>query len=421
MPEPETPEPKYVEVKVCIDSGMLAGNYCPISQIEKRKFLAGEEPTEVCNIHKKPEPKIKRLKDNPKPDWMPRMICAILGIHTKKFDSKEIEDVIFMIAQYGVDYLRIFLPGWGGEGRLLPFKKDSESGKFDLNRPNQEYDLAIKELRDICHKHHIKLYGDLFDQCQYTKIWHAFKNNINDIRNIYDYRPHAMEFWKHEWIDRWLKVLDVSKGDRIGLGNELRFPNEKNSTIFNEWAEKWGVGLTKHLLERGVKKPIYFSGSKETAHKLHGFISGEVHPELDTRHFYILSCWQIHGVGLPEHLDIEFPPDEHGKRFSIKRYYAYSDDGVGCCGWNKIPEDKRGLCPPSGTCCSANTKWRIETVKYFLSTFKNPLKQVHSIEFLPREVVGDEHITNFNVKVSAYIYSALAKKLWDIDIKRPIV
>ena len=418
MPEPETPEPKYVEVKVCIDSGMLAGNYCPISQIEKRKFLAGEEPTEVCNIHKKPEPKIKRLKDNPKPEWMPRMYCAVLDIHCRRFDKKDLEWFFFNLGRCGVDYIRIFLPGWGEKGQLLPFKMDEDKGAFDLNKPNEEYDLAVKEVVNIAHYHHIKIHGELFDQCQYNQEWNAFRNNVNNIRNIYDYRPHAIEFWKHQWIDRWLRVLDVKRGDRIGLGNELRFPYEKNEALFNEWAEKWGVELAKYLLEKGMRRPIYFSGTKETGHKLHGFISGEVHPELDDKHFYTFSCWQIHCIGLPEHLDVEFPADKNGKRFSIKRYYAYSDDGVGCNKWNKIPEDKRGVCAPGGKCCSANTKWRIETVRLFWEILS---RRLHSVEFLPREIAGGRPLRDFSIAVSAYIYPALAKKLWDIDIKRPIV
>jgi len=321
------------------------------------------------------------------------------------------------LGKCGVDYVRIFLQGWGGEGRLLPFKKHNIINAFDLDKPNNEYDLALKEIVDIAHRHHIKIHGDLFDNCQYRETWNAFRNNINDIRNIYDYRPHTMEFWKHQWIDRWLKVLDVKKGDRIGLGNELKFPGEKDVRLRKEWAEKWGFELAKYLLDKGVERPIYFSASKISGHKLHGYISGEEHPELDSGKAYTLSCFQIHGIGIPEHLDIAYPADHNGKRFSSKRLYAYSDDGVGCCYWNKMSEEKRGICATGGKCCSANTKWRIETVRLF---WKILGKRLHSIEFLPREVAGNEPIRNFNVKVSANIYPRLAKAIWNTDIKREI-
>jgi len=278
-----------------------------------------------------------------------------------------------------------------------------------LNKPNPEYDSALKEFVELCHRYHIKILADLFDNCQYRESWNAFRNNVNDIHNIYDYRPHALEFWKHEWIDRWLKILNPQKGDLLSLGNELRFPQENDVELRKEWAEKWGFGLAEYMIKKGVKRPIYFSASKISGHKLHGYISGEEHPQLDPGNFYTLSCFQIHGIGLPEHLDIAYSVNGGGKRFSSRRYY-----------WNKIPENKRGICATGDKCCSANTKWRIETVKYFLLAFTS-LKQVHSIEFLPREVAGDEPISNFNVKASAYIYSALAKKLWNVDIKRPIV
>jgi len=346
------------------------------------------------------------------------MYCAVVDLQSRRFNQRDLEELAFILGRCGVHYLRIFLPGWGGAGRLLPFKRDAETGKFDLNRPNAEYDLAVREVRDIFHRHHIRIHGDLFDQCQYRESWNAFRNNINDIHNIYDYRPEAMEFWKHHWIDRWLKVLDVEKGDRIGLGNELRFPGEKDVALRKEWAEQWGFGLAKYLIDKGVERPIYFSASKESGHKLHGYISGEEHPELDSGKIYSLSCFQIHGVGIPEHLDYAYPADNNGKRFSSKRLYAYSDDGVGCCHWNKVPEGKRGICATGERCCSANSLWRVETVQLFWEILG---RRLESVEFLPREIAGDEPLSDFNVKVSANIYPRLAKAIWGVDIKREIV
>ena len=183
------------------------------------------------------------------------------------------------------------------------------------------------------------------------------------------------------------------------------------------WAEKWGFELAMYLLNRGVKRPIYFSASKISGHKLHGYISGEEHPELDSGRIYTLSCFQIHGIGIPAHLDIAYPADNKGKRFSSKRLYAYSDDGVGCNYWNQIDKNKRGICAAGGKCCSANSKWRIKTVKLFWDILG---RRLHSIEFLPREIAGDESLRDFNIKVSANIYPRLAKAIWGIDIKREV-
>jgi hypothetical protein len=48
--EPVIPK---VDVRICNESGKVANDYCPSYRIEN--FIVGEEPTEVCTIHKKPE------------------------------------------------------------------------------------------------------------------------------------------------------------------------------------------------------------------------------------------------------------------------------------------------------------------------------------------------------------------------------
>jgi penicillin-binding protein 1A len=42
-----------IMVRICKESGMLAGPYCPESSVTTESFVEGEEPTSYCNIHKR--------------------------------------------------------------------------------------------------------------------------------------------------------------------------------------------------------------------------------------------------------------------------------------------------------------------------------------------------------------------------------
>jgi hypothetical protein len=53
-PEPPTPEPIYTSVTICKISGLLANEWCPDTEI--RSFIDGQQPWEVCAVHKAPKP-----------------------------------------------------------------------------------------------------------------------------------------------------------------------------------------------------------------------------------------------------------------------------------------------------------------------------------------------------------------------------
>jgi penicillin-binding protein 1A len=69
--------PQYVEVKICLGTGLLANEFC--LEVEVKKFIKGKQPTQVCQLHKKP-PEIKdnnqdnqnKPKPNPKPNPKPK-------------------------------------------------------------------------------------------------------------------------------------------------------------------------------------------------------------------------------------------------------------------------------------------------------------------------------------------------------------
>ena len=415
------PTPRIIRVEVCQVSGLLPTNYCPV--IEIREFEEGQEPKKFCNIHKKPSPAPKYPKDNPKPPWMPRMVCDIVDLPFNwkwRGDWTEIERVVRHLSLAGCDYIRIFATSWKfKEGQLItPFKRCD--GAFNFFDPNKAWDQALKDFRSLLADYHLSLYIDLFDNCSVNKPWNPFYNNIHGLKGFYGYRRKIedhkgkfiteLKFIQRYWIKRILKHLDLGR-DIVSLGNELRFPAENDITALREWAEGWGVAHAKFLLDQGVKRPICFSGSEKTAHKLFGYISKEEHPELDDN--YTLSCNQIHGLGTVEHVEKE------AENFSKIRLYAYTDDGVGTNPDSMVPASKRGECVKKNGekyACSANTAERIRCVEAFINA-TGGVKKVKTIGFLPREI-ADTKLADFKPAISADIYWKLAKKLWNIDIRR---
>ncbi|MBW2638189.1 MAG: hypothetical protein JRC86_11870 [Deltaproteobacteria bacterium] len=357
-----------------------------------------------------PPPPRPRLKENKKPARIPKMVMAVVDLPTNPWRGgrEAIKWFAKQIGEAGVDYVRVFGTGWqfgkNPDDYIAPFLMTG--GKYDFTKPNPAFDEAFKYFRDELRFNHVGLWVDLYDRCSENLTWNPFKNNCNDIHGFYGYESATLSFIYKHWVDRWIGLLDPAK-DIIGLGNEIRFPGENNVQAWKVWAEKWGMGHAKYLIRRGFKPPFPFSGSKITAHKLHGYLSGEEHPEYDPGHIYRLSCNVIHGIGLEEHVPLEFASP------SVRRLYGYSDDGVGTNNWNKIPIEKRGLCE-GNYACTANTAERIKTIRAFNNKIPGRL---WSVEFLPRDI-SMHPIANLNPEVSLDIYWQLCKELWNFDIRR---
>jgi penicillin-binding protein 1A len=74
LPTPDFPpyeEENSVERLICMASGRLAGPYCPEDQLVWETFMAGTEPTRLCNIHREPveTPTVTILPVSPRAPW----------------------------------------------------------------------------------------------------------------------------------------------------------------------------------------------------------------------------------------------------------------------------------------------------------------------------------------------------------------
>ena len=372
--------------------------------------------------------------DNPKPVWMPRMVCTVVDLPFNVGDWyswEELDQFAIGLSLAGCDGVRIFGTSW--EPYIEPFRKMNESGEYSFFKRNPIWDATLIRFKELLHQYHMFLYVDLNDNCSHKSDWNPFTTTRHNFsKYFYGYtnmvktnrideeteeviKINEVDFAIEYWEDRIMDCLDPDK-DIVGLGNELRSPVEGDVSERKVWAEKWGVARAKHIFDRGFKQPIPFSGSTITAQKLHGFISAEEHPELGWT--YRTSCNQIHGLGTWEHVD-----NWAGEGISQRRVFSFDDDGVGTNPGSQVPEGQRGYCEirPDGStyACTADTPTRIATVRRFIDTIKDRT-YCFSIGFLPRSILYKNKtvLSRFDKDVDAEIYTRIAADLWDVDIRR---
>jgi len=387
--------------------------------------------------------------DNPKPHWMPKMICTIADLPFnvgRDYSWEEIEAVIIELCLAGCDGVRIFGNGW--EPYIEAFKKTT-AGKYSFFKRNLEWDQTLRQFGDLLHKYYMSLEVEAYDNCSHALDWNPFKNSAHNFSHcFYGYtnriKTNRMEldaedelrvaelnevdFMIEYWDDRIIDCLDFIKGDKYRLGNELKSHVENNVSEIKVWAENWGVTRAKHAFDRGMPWPISFSGSEKTAHKLHGFISAEEHGK-DAKPHDSFSCkdygWtyrtaalEVHGLGTPGHVDA-WAIDG----ISQRRIFADDDDGVGTNPDSKVPPSQRGYCEirkdGSEYACTADTPTRIAAARAFIAALGNRTF-CYSLGFLPRSILykGKTVLSNFDKEVDAAIYWELARDLWGVDIQR---
>jgi hypothetical protein len=386
--------------------------------------------------------------DNPKPDWMPRMVCTIVQLPFnvgEHYSWEELEWVVIQLSLAGCDSIRIFANGW--KPYVEMYKKMTNSGEYSFFKPNPEYDEILVGFRDMLHKYHMSLEVDLYDNCSHKLEWNPFTTTHHGFsKYFYGYTKmiksneldeegnvimlNEVDFMMKYHDNRIMALLKPEKGDKVRLGNELRSHVENKPSELKWWAEKWGADRALNIFNHGFPQPVSFSGSTKTAHKLHGFISAEEHgpdahphngddfPCEDYGWTYRTSGLEVHGKGTPAHVHAWGEPG-----ISQRRVFCIDDDGVGTNPDSQVPPDQRGYCEirsnGSEYACTANTATRVEAVRAFISYLKN-VTYCYSIGFLPRSILYHDKtdLSRFDVEVDAAIYTRIAADLWGVDIRR---
>lgn len=431
------PPPVYTTINVCAETGLLPTPYCP--NVEPRLFKIGLQPTAVCQKHTQrlvsvcadtghravagcqntglvPEAEASAFscRRHIRKAGGPLFVLAWLDGQCKihRFSDDELDAFARRLGEAGVDYVRLFFPGWEDwhpDGSRFPYEQEAD-GRWNLDRPNPGYDENLSRLAAALGRYEVGIYMDMADQCGIGYPWDLWGYNANGIRGWWDESAEAFAAWRSA-AHRVLAAIGGSEGHIIGLGNELQHPDDAGFPA-PEWPLAWGKPRIDHLLELGIPRPITFSGGGRTAHKLMGYLSAEdgYYPGYD----YLAQV--IHGISWTGSV----PPGEASVEdwllsdFSIVRYYGYSDDGGDCHLWNKLPLDRRGSANKGGAIWGANAQTRVEVVELFYRTFGDRLVVV---EFLPREISDDQQLTEL-AEDTLEAFRRAGLEVFGVDIRR---
>jgi hypothetical protein len=450
-------------VTLCKATGLLARKECP--EKEEKRLKKRNAPKEYCSIHLPPPP------PPPKPKWeicretgreatpwcqdretvyeqpaiacrkhtpfhhpaVPLMVLFSVYPHCKYDETnEELELFANRIGAAGVDYVRVF-SGWRGEpedqGFVVPFLK--KDGKFDLNDINPEYIQLLQRFQRFLAKAGVGILFDFFPSqlCRAGypfAFWHR-DNNVSNIDSVYDTRPHAIAHFC-SWIKTVYDAIGV-EGNLFKFGNEQQAPGDNldgtgRTNDVNEikrWAEGWVDPIAQFVRSIGVAGPMSCSCEPYpgTGHKISNYLCeagwGFEWPwdqVINHIHCGTLSLWQEAWLSWPE------------RRYSLRKHYGISDDGIGFSGVNVVPEGQRGVCsdgidwygtwiPPR---CSGNVAYRTEWVRYFKDFFEERLRLV---ELMPQKLHNLGHrLNDIDQEVDVNVYWKLAQELWGVDIRR---
>ena len=403
------PHPQTVQVEVCSTSSLLPVEWCPVKEV--RTFTIGQQPTTPCQVHRGVKvcsetgrravaccPDVVEVAEAGAPDLYcrrharnvlasPWLVLAWLDAQSKwqRYTPEEKEQFCQRVGGAGLFVMRIFFPGWaddGPNGCVFPYEQEADGG-WNLDKPNPLYYENLHDMATMLGRYEVGLYVDMADQCSWDRPWDCWRRNINGVYGWMDTSPTALAYWKAA-VDRVLAAIGGSEGNIIGLGNELQRFDDDDVTL--AWALAWAKPRVDYLIGLGIAKPITFSGGGRTAHKIVGAISDEDGNYPDNSYLAIIE----HGIALVDHT----PPGSTSLEAWLAGYSKFhllglSDDGGTTQTWNQIPPEKRGTC--SGDCCQANVAEKIKLIKLFSQYFVEG--QFRIVEFLPREISWNEHIS----------------------------
>jgi len=329
--EPENPKPEYVEVKICLDSMLLAGNYCPISRIEKRKFIKREEPKEICNIHKKPSPK-------PKPIPIERHLPVHLELYACFLDYclKNNEDFwrgLFrrlreetMITT--VTFFPYAIEPKGLYNAWTPWQK--KEGKWDLECWKETYWTKLRKFTSIARGEGILLVPVLFP----GKYGNApYRKNHQNV--VSEWRPEALKY-QRKFMRRLMNTLRNKYDDTplwVRLSNEVAHRGDHQlGLLIAKQHEAWYLAIKDFVqLDHVISDTTYSDftiGALVEKHEYCGEILGK--DEYDRK------IWpEIHDVNLKT-LNEPYEPGVDKTLWNLInggtrwQHFVLSTDG---CGW----------------------------------------------------------------------------------------
>jgi hypothetical protein len=339
------------------------------------------------------------------------------------------------LGQAGVDYVRVF-SGWEDrEPWVAPFLKDETQvdpdmgPKYDLTKINPEYIRLLQRFQRILGRTGVGILFDFFPS-QLCRRGYPFAfwdrlRNINGVESVYDTTDHALALYKF-WMMAVADMIGV-EGNLWKFGNEMQAPGDNGDWVNNNsdvnllkaWAEKWGGTLGYFLRdELGVKMPLSCSQENYagTGQKL-------------SNYFLDVKDWPLDNILCHIHIGtwpafMEYWRSGEERRYSLRKRYCISDDGVGFSGLNSVPEDQRGTCSEGrewyggyvGPKCSGNVEFRTNFLRQLLTVFEDRLKMW---EAMPQVLHNKVHrLNDIDQEMDINVYWKATQTIWGVDIRR---
>ena len=406
------PKPKW---KICRETGREATRWCPETEI------AYEEPTIACRKHRPPN-KVA----------IPEFVMFSIYSHCKVNETdEELEEFAHRFGATGWSYGRFF-SGWREDpGFVMPFLHAEDGIKWDVFKVNPEYIRALQRFQKKWAKAGMGIIFDAFPSqlCRAGypfAFWHR-DNNVNDIDSVYDVRPHAIAHFC-SWIKTVFEAIGV-EGNLLALGNEMQAPGDylditdQNNDVneIKRWAERWVDPIARFIQMLGIEMPIGCTCEpyRGTGHKISNYLCEEGwgfnwpwENVVNHIHCGTLAGWNAWWV----------PNGE--RRYSVRKHYLISDDGIGFDDLNSVPPDQRGVCSKGrdwygawvGPKCSGNVAYRTEWVRYFKNLFEEKLRFV---ELMPQVLHNETYrLNDVDQEVDVDIAWKIVQELWGVDIRR---
>jgi hypothetical protein len=162
-----TPEPEYVTVDVCKVSGLLPGQNC--AAVVRKTYIKGQQPTKICDVCQAP---IIYPAKSKRPFWVfvPELLTAN-GNRPAFLKRIRMEGawgvrVFFMQSWSTINVYPYKQAVFNGQGVKLVVPKEGWSSIVkDLTIPNPEYFTAVGKLLDELHEFDLGLIATIGDDC----------------------------------------------------------------------------------------------------------------------------------------------------------------------------------------------------------------------------------------------------------------
>ena len=360
----------------------------------------------------------------------PLFVLFSIYPHCKHESDYELKRFAWRVGSAGVDYVRVF-SGWEeGPDFVAPFPKTD--GKWDLSHVNPEYLQYLRRFRDALRLYGVGILFDFFPSqlCRAGypfAFWHR-DNNVNNVDSVYGTRPHELAHYC-AWIKTIFDTIGT-EGNLFKFGNEMQAPGDqldptgRNNDVneIKRWAEVWVDTVAKFVRSIGVQGPLSCTCENYagTGHKISNYLC---EPDWGLEWPWDRAINHIHCGTIPAFVEW-FKPGTDDRRYSLRKYYAISDDGIGFSGINSVPPERRGTCSSGrewygsyvGSKCSGDVQFRVEWVRYFQELFGYRLAMV---ELMPQcHHSSGWKLNDLHQEVDLDCYNVIAREVYGVDVRR---